>query len=94
MGTARAKRAALVWHHKTMDRNTKGRIMTKQLDKQKSVNADTKPRKSPMLGLKVGDDKVLRITAEGDFQSLFDILPNAQLTDGLFGQIATLGSPG
>jgi hypothetical protein len=36
----------------------------------------------------------VRINAEVDFQSLFDVLSNAQLTDGLFGQIATLGSPG
>lgn len=68
--------------------------MTKEPAKNKGSSPDRAKRKPPKLGLEWTDDNVLRINAEGDFQRLFDVLPNAPLTDELFGQIAKLGSPG
>lgn len=59
-----------------------------------AVNLPEKARTTPTLDLEWDENGVLQIGYGGDLERITSAMLNAQVTDGLFGQIAVLGSPG
>lgn len=69
-------------------------MTNKKLGKAGNANLSDKARTPPTLKLRCGDGEKLTIENRGDLDRLLSATRNAQVANGLFGQIAILGSHG
>jgi len=66
--------------------------MSEELTKAKAASVADKKREPPEVGLEWGEDNVLRIDRQGDFDRFFEAAPSAAFYSGVIGQIAKIGS--
>jgi hypothetical protein len=66
--------------------------MAKDITKPKGVNPKSAKRKPPQADLNMDGGNVLRIGVSGDYSRIIEASGNSTVSDGLVGQLASLGS--